>query len=71
MAEQMKQIRGFDISCTRYDLRNADERIIEVRAYIDRERAKLCRLQAHSGEAIGIRGVLSALERTLRYFLDY
>jgi hypothetical protein len=71
MAEQMKQIHIRRMPCTRYDLRTANERITAVRAYIARERAKLRRLQADSGEAIGTRGVLSALERTQRYFLDY
>jgi hypothetical protein len=72
MAEQMRQfcVPG-TIPFTPYDLRNADERIAQVRTYIERERAKLRRLQTGSGEAIGTRGVLSALERTLRHFQDY
>jgi hypothetical protein len=71
MAEKMTQFYVPGIPYTRYDLRNANERITQVRAYIERERAKLGKLPADSGEAIGSRGVLSALERTLRHFLDY
>ncbi len=72
MAEQMGQffVPG-TIPFTRYDLRNADERIAQLRTYIERERAKLRRLQADSGDATRVRQVLSALERTLRHFQDY
>jgi predicted nucleic acid-binding Zn-ribbon protein len=72
MSEQMGQVAvSSAMSFTRYDLRNADERIAQVRSCIARERAKLRRLRAGSGEATGVRQVLAALERTLRQFQEY
>jgi hypothetical protein len=72
MYDQMRLMR---VCCTRpftrYDLRNADERIAQVRTYIGRERAKLRGLQADSGEATRVRQVQSGLERTLRHFQEY
>jgi hypothetical protein len=72
MAEQMRQI-GVPGTApfTRFDLQNAEERITQVRNYIERERAKLRRLQVDSGESTGLRQLLLALERTLREFQDY
>jgi hypothetical protein len=56
---------------TRHDLQNADERIAQVREYVNRERGKLSKVRAGSDEATHIRQVLSALERMLRQFLEH
>jgi hypothetical protein len=72
MTEQIRRIGDSGVMpFTRYDLRNADERIAQVRTYVERERARLRTLQAGSGEATGVRQVLAALERTLLQFQGY
>jgi len=58
-------------SFSRYDLRNAEDRIAEIRGYIAREQSKLNGLQADSTEAASIRQTLSALGRTLDHFQDH
>jgi transposase len=70
--EQMAQI-GASVAMrfTRYDLRNADERIAEVKEHVDRERTLLNRLQPQSNEANRVRQVVSAMERTLRQFQEH
>jgi len=55
-------------SFSRYDLLNAEDRIAELRGYIERERSKLYGLQAESAEATSIQRMLSALGRTLDHF---
>ena len=62
---------GQTIPFTRYDLRNADERITQVHTYIERERGKLCRLQADFNEATRVRQGMSGLEGMLRHFQEY
>jgi hypothetical protein len=56
---------------SRYDLRNAEERIAEVCACIQREHSKLLRLQLDSAEATDTHQKLTALSRTLEYFQDH
>jgi len=59
------------VSFGRYDLQNANERIAEVRRYIERERSKLRDLQPDSTEATDVRRTLTALGRTLDHFQDH
>src|SRR5262249_21891263 len=68
----MRQTRGYSgAPFSQYDLQNAEQRIAEVRGYIQRERSRLRRLQPQSAEAIGVRRILAALKRTLGYFQDH
>jgi hypothetical protein len=65
-------MRGTDaMSFTRYDLRNADERIAQVRTYAHRERIRLDQLKQDSPDAEWIEKVLAAMERTLRQFQQH
>jgi hypothetical protein len=56
---------------TRYDLRNADERIAQVRTYANRKRTRLSELEPDSPDAHWIEQVLAAMERTLRQFQEH
>jgi len=72
MAEQMRHICAYStIPFSRYDLQNAEERIAEVRGYLERERSKLRRLQPGSIEATEVRRTMTALKRTLGHFQDH
>jgi hypothetical protein len=56
---------------TWYDLRNADERIAQVKMYVERERSRLDSLDSGSPDARWVGQVLAALERTLRQFQEH
>jgi transposase len=56
---------------TWYDLRNADERIAQVRTHVDRQRATLAGLEPFSPDARWVGQVLSAMERMLRQFQEH
>ena len=56
---------------TRYDLRNADERIAEVAAIVERQRARLSRLREQSADTAWIEQLLAAMERTLQTFREH
>ena len=56
---------------TLYDLRNAEDRIAQVRAYVDRERARLDQLEPDAPDARWVTQVLAAMERTLRQFEEH
>jgi Ser/Thr protein kinase RdoA (MazF antagonist) len=56
---------------TRYDLRNADDRIAQVKTHVDRERARLDQLEPDSPDARWVGQVLAAMERTLRQFEEH
>jgi len=72
MTGQMRQIRSYSAApFSQYDLQNAEQRIAEVRSYIQRERSRLRRLQPASAEAIAARRALTALTRTLGHFQDH
>ena len=49
-------------------LRAAEDRIAQVRAYVDRERARLDQLEPDAPDARWVTQVLAAMERTLRQF---
>ena len=72
MTGPMRQTRGYSAApFSRYDLQNAEQRIAEVRSYIQRERSRLRRLQPASAEAMAARRALAALTRTLGHFQDH
>ena len=72
MAHQMRQIHDTcTVHFTRYDLRNAEERITQVRRFIERERSKLRKLHTVPAEGADGRQIMSALERMLQYFQDH
>jgi hypothetical protein len=56
---------------TWYDLRNADERIAQVRTHVDQQRATLANLEPFSPDARWVGQVLSAMERMLRQFQEH
>jgi hypothetical protein len=56
---------------TRYDLRNADERITEVATIVERQRARLSRLREQSADTAWIEQLLAAMERTLQTFREH
>lgn len=56
---------------TRYDLRNAEERIAEVATIIERQRARLSSLREPSADAVWIEQLLAAMERTLQTFREH
>jgi hypothetical protein len=56
---------------TRHDLLNAEERITQVQAQLDRQRARLATLDPGSPDAHWVAQVLAAMERMLRHFQEY
>lgn len=56
---------------TPHDLHNADERITQVKAHLDRQRATLAALEPGSPDARWAVQVLAATERMLRHFQEY
>jgi hypothetical protein len=56
---------------TKYDLRNADERIAEVSKHVERQRSMLANLEPDSPDARWVGQVLAAMERTLKAFEEH
>jgi hypothetical protein len=64
-------VRSAQMSMSKYDLTNAEERIAESVKSVDRQRAVVQTLWDNSHDASGAEQLLASMERTLQNFRDH